>query len=175
MQYTETAAGGAVTVSAAELTRHRQNVLLTAEDARRFSCLDNLSQNVCKEALLDCGGTRFLVRAEPEGYSDGTDGAPRTLVEFYEERPAKIQPAARKASLHALVCAAVFAAQDGRDIVIRRVLLTRGEPRRLTSFSDTVYHADDLLARLQLLLESKKKKQILKPTAHKRSRRRSAR
>lgn len=175
MKFTETAAGGVVTVSAAELTRHRMNLLLSAEDARRFSYLSGLAQNVCKEALIDVDGTRFLVRAEPEGFAAGEGTDAHTVVEFYEERPAKVQPAARKASLHALVCAAVFAAQDGRDIVIRRVLLTRGEPRRLTSFSDTVYQVDELLAKLSLLLAGKKKERILKPTAPKRSRRRSAR
>ena len=171
MQYTETAAGGAVTVSAAELTRHRQNVLLSAADARRFSCLEDLRQDAVKEALIDLDGTRFLVRAEPEGYAPGDAGTPHTVVEFYEERPAKVQPAARKASSHALVCAAVFA-QDGRDVIVRRVLLTRGEPRMLTSFSDTTYTASDLQAILHLHLAGKKKEPDLKPTGRRASRRR---
>ena len=172
MKYTETAAGGAVTVSAAELTRHRQNVLLSAEDARHFSCLPDLRQDACKEALLDLDGTRFLVRAEPEGYSAGGDGEPRTVVEFYEERPAKVQPASRKASLHALCCAAVLAAADGQSVRIRRVLLTRGEPRHLTSYADNVDSAEELLSRLRLLLAGKKKEPTLKPTGRKACRRR---
>lgn len=171
MQYTDTAAGGAVTVSAAELTCHRQNVLLSAADARRFSSLEDLRQDAVREALVDLDGTRFLVRAQPEGYAPGDAGMPRCVVEFYEERPARVQPAARKPSAHALVCAAVFA-QDGRDVTVRRVLLTRGEPRMLTSVSDTTYSAADLQAILRLHLAGKKKEPNLKPAGRRASRRR---
>jgi len=155
MKYTETAAGGAISLSAAELCCYKQQVVLSKKEITAFAFLPDVKQNVHKEALIEHNNIRYLLRCEPEGYFDGDETQGRTVVEFFVMGPQKVQAATRKPSLHAFVCAAIIAAKDGCPVTIRRVLLDR-DMHSVVSFADDEFPAEELLARLHILLSSKK-------------------